>query len=257
MSLKRLFFPIFIIITIFLGIFVVKPAILSVLAKIQERSDKSSELAVVEATKENLEVLSGSRESLLGTDEGKMVYGYLPISVDQDRVVDIFNYYAMQSGAVIDNAVFESKEGGKSPYFAEELPQGDDQSGSGIPVAPEPNSFTMKADIQGSYESVKAFLKEVSHPGRSYKLVSFSVEKKAAGFDSNGQPAADSGILTGKFVAEFHYLPEKRYSRGYLLPVFTAGQFDLGPIRDLMGKEKTVPALQDPGTVGRGNPFML
>jgi Tfp pilus assembly protein PilO len=255
MSIKRLSFPIFIIIVIFLGIFLVKPAVISVMEKRQAKLEKEAELSAVEATKQNLEALESSRESLLGTDEGKMVYAYLPVSLDQDRIVDVFNYYAMQSGAVVNNIAFESKDTRKSPYFPADTQKEMDPLSA--PKAPDPSTFTLSANIQGSYESIKTFLKEVSRPARSYRLVSFAIAKKDSGTDPAGQPMPDSGILSGSFSAEFYYLPEKQYPRGYLLPIFSAGQFDMTGIRELMTKEKTVPMLSDPGNAGRVNPFVL
>jgi Tfp pilus assembly protein PilO len=255
MSIKRLSFPIFIVVAIFLGVFLVKPAVSSVLEKRQIMSEKETELSVVQSTKQNVEALATSRETLLNTDEGKMVYSYLPVSVNQDRIVDTFNYYAMLSGAVVDDMTFEMKHANQSPYFAAELPKANDVLS--VPVAPEPDSFTLHANIQGSYQSIKAFMKEVSHPARSYRLVSFSIEKKDAGVGANGEPARDSGILTGSFAAEFYYFSENKYPQGYLLPVFTAGQFDLSTVTDLIAKEKNIPALSDPSVVGRENPFAL
>lgn len=255
MSIKRISFPIFIIIVIFLGTFLVKPTVISVMEKRQAKAEKEAELAAVEATKQNLEVLASSREALLGTDEGKMVYSYLPISLDQDSIVDVFNYYAMQSGAVVNSVAFESKDVKKSPYFPADTQGKMDPLSA--PKAPVPSAFTLSANIQGSYESIKTFLNDISRPARSYKLVSFAIVKKDSGTDQSGQLMPDSGILSGSFSAEFYYLPEKQYPRGYLLPVFTAGQFDLTGIRELMTKEKTVPALSDPGNAGRGNPFVL
>jgi hypothetical protein len=255
MSIKRLSFPIFMVVAIFLGVFLVKPAVTSVLEKRQTVAEKDAELAAVEATKQNVEALALSRETLLNTDEGKMVYGYLPVSVDQDRIVDIFNHYAMQSGAVVDDVTFETKDVNKSPYFAAELPKSNNAFSA--PTAPESDSFTLHANIQGSYESIKAFMKEVSHPARSYKLVSFSIGKKDAGTDADGKQLPDSGILSGSFAAEFYYLPEGKYPQGYLLPVFSSGTFDTSVVKDLIAKENKVPALSDPGNAGRRNPFAL
>lgn len=255
MSIKRLSFPIFVVVVIFLGIFLVKPAVLSVMENRQAKAGKDAELSVVEATKQNLEALSNTRDSLLESEEGKMVYAYLPVSLDQDRIVDIFNYYAMQSGAVVNNITFDAKEVGKSPYFPAETQEEADPMSA--PKAPEPSTFVLSANMQGSYESIKSFLKEVSRPARSYRLVSFAITKKETGTGPDGQPMPDSGILSGSFSAEFYYLPEKQYPRGYLLPVFGVGQFDLSVIKDLIAKEKTVPALSDPGNAGRGNPFVL
>ncbi len=255
MSIKRLSFPIFITVAVFLGIFSVRPAVVSILEKRQIRSEKESELAVVESTGQGLEALFASREVLLGQEEGKTVYDYLPVSVDQNRVVDTFNYYAMQSGIVIDSVVFEDKENMKSPYFAAQESEPKDRLVP--PTAPKSESFMLKADIQGSYESMKMFLKEMSSPARSYELISFSAEKKDTGVGADGQPISDSGILYGNFVAEFFYLPENRYPQGYLLPVFEVGEYDLSPIEELMLNGKKVPSLSEPESAGRGNPFML
>ncbi|NTW29858.1 MAG: hypothetical protein HGA33_01095 [Candidatus Moranbacteria bacterium] len=255
MSIKRLSFPIFITVAVFLGIFSVRPAVVSILEKRQVRSEKESEMAVVESTGQSLETLFASREVLLGQEEGKAVYDYLPVSVDQNRVVDTFNYYAMQSGIVIDSVVFEDKEKMKSPYFAAKESEPKDQLVP--PTAPQSESFILRADIQGSYESMKTFLKEMSSTTRSYELISFNVEKKDSGLGSDGQPIPDSGILFGNFVAEFFYLPENRYPQGYLLPIFKVGEYDLSPIEELMMKGKKVPSLSEPEGAGRENPFIL
>lgn len=263
MSLKKLSFPIFMVVTIFLGVFWVRPVVMSVLGKRDELAARNADLRAIGMTEQNLDSLFASRESLLGTDAGRAVYEYLPKSVSQERVVDIFNYYAMQSGAVINKITFEddskvAADLANSGLVTEGMQP--DSSGTTAelvpPTPPTPNSFTLRADIQGSYESIGSFLREVSHPGRSHELVSFSIEKKVTvGVDANGQPAPDSGILSGSFSAKFFYLPEKQYPRGYLLPVFNGSAFNLGSVSELIAKEKSVPALSEPGNTGRVNPF--
>lgn len=261
MSLKKLAFPIFVIVIVFLGVFSVRPAILSVLEKRDELDAKNLELQGVLRTKQNLDALYAARESYLGGERGRMVYDYLPVSVNQDRIVDTFNYYAAQSGSTINKIAF-SEKAAVSPFaiMNESGGTGDATTGtvSDIPTLPKTSSFTMSADIQGSYESIRSFLTAVSHSGRSYKLASFSIEKKASiGTDANGQPLLDPKMLSGNFSAEFFYLPEKQYPKGYLLPVFSGSDFDLGSIDDLISKEKAVQALTEPESAGRGNPFVL
>ncbi|HWQ60086.1 MAG TPA: hypothetical protein VN420_02980 [Candidatus Fimivivens sp.] len=254
MSLKKLSFPIFVIVIVFIGAFSVKPTVDSVLENRKNLKARADELAAVEATRRNLDMLSASRDSLLTSDEGTTVYGYLPVSFDQERIVDVFNFYAMQSGAVINDIAFMHKATPASVSPAVSV-DGNVDDAALPPVPPVPGSFTMHASIQGSYESLRSFFKSVSHPGRSYALTSFSIEKKGVATDANGQAVADTGMLSGTFSADFFYLPEKSYPRGYLLPVFGTGAFDLASVRELIAEEKAVPELPVPGDAGRGNPF--
>lgn len=256
MSLKRLSFPIFVVIIVFLVAFSVKPTVDSVLEDRKDLAAKSADLAAVEATKQNLDALSASRDSLVSSDEGKTVFGFLPVSFDQERIVDVLNYYAMQSGAIINNISFAQKASSSSVPVSDSVAAATNPTNLS-PEPPVPGSFTINADMQGSYESLRSFLKSIAHPGRSYVLTSFSLEKKGAATDANGQPVADTGTLSGTFSADFFYLPKKGYPRGYLLPVFGTGAFDLTSVRDLIAEEKAIPELPVPGETGRGNPFSL
>ncbi|MEI7749472.1 MAG: hypothetical protein WCJ25_00525 [Candidatus Moraniibacteriota bacterium] len=255
MSLKNLSFPIFVLLAFTIGVFSVKPTVESILQKRSELESKIAENADVMGTKQNLDSLYASRESLLGAPEGAAVYEYLPVSVSQDRVVDAFNYYAMQTGISLSGVGFVEKA---SPVAISDVaPDGSADESQILPVAPVPDSFTMTADISGSYEGIRSFLREVSHSGRSYMLTSFSITKSAASTNASGQPVSDSGTLSGNIVAEFFYLQQKKYHNGYKLPVFRNSEFNLEPIKEIIAKENSVPALAEPQGAGRNNPFSL
>ncbi len=98
MSIKNLSFPIFMAVALFIGFFLVKPTVESILSQRADLDAKTAENIAVEATVQNLDSLFASKAALLDTEEGKAVYEYLPASVSQDRIVDTFNYYATQTG---------------------------------------------------------------------------------------------------------------------------------------------------------------
>ncbi len=257
MSLKNLSFPIFVIITIFVGVFWIKPSIESIFQKRDSLAFKIRDFDAVLRTQQNLNSLLASRESIADTDAGKSILGYLPISISQDRVVDIFNYYAIQSGATINKIVFDA---GTKPSASSDalLPDTvNPLSGeSEAPIAPILDTFTLHADIQGSYDNIRSFLKAVSHSGRSQEIGTFSIAKnKSISVDSTGQPVPDNGILSGNIAVTFNYLPLRHYAKGYLLPVFSGGAFDLSAVNAVLAKEGAIPALVEPGSAGRTNPF--
>ncbi|NTW46459.1 MAG: hypothetical protein HGB18_05480 [Candidatus Moranbacteria bacterium] len=254
MSIKKLSFPIFITVAAFLGIFSVRPSVLSIMEKLKERNDKMAELSAVESTKANLEELSSSLPSISESAEGKAVYAYLPDSTDQERIVDTVNYYAMQSGVSLG-----------STSVTDDVMQSDvaaDGATSAAvsmdPPSPQLLSFTFAAEMTGPYQAMKAFLGSMSNPSRAHELLGFSLEKRKGGnLDEAGNTLPDSDVLSGKIKMRFYYLPERRYPRGYLLPVFQSSGFELSPVRDLLSNEKQVPELPKPSGYGRENPFVL
>jgi hypothetical protein len=259
MSIKNLSFPIFMAVALFIGFFLVKPTVESILSQRADLDAKTAENIAVEATVQNLDSLFASKAALLDTEEGKAVYEYLPASVSQDRIVDTFNYYATQTGVSINGITFTEKVAPPTSDVS------DPASSSGsttvlvaTPSAPVPHSFTMNAAVQGTYENIRAFLKGISNPRRSYSLTSFSISKKeAVSVDPSGQLNTSAGILSGKFSAEFYYLPLEKYRNGYMLPLFASKEFNVDPIREIIAKEGAIPSLANPDSVGRGNPFGL
>ncbi|NTW15295.1 MAG: hypothetical protein HGA38_02880 [Candidatus Moranbacteria bacterium] len=257
MSIKKLAFPIFMAVAVFVGIFSVRPSFISVVEKSEARSAKDAELQVVEATKQNLETLSLSRASLLDADEGRAVYSYLPADPEQERVVDLVNFYAVRSGiSLIDVSSLPDNAVRTDQALADDGTAGEGKSSA--PTAPGVESFTLEVELQGPYQGVRSFLESLSHASRSHRLLSFSIDKKqSAAVDNEGNPLPDSGILTGTLKMRFFHLPERRYAKGYLLPVFASSQFELGPVRELMASERDVPELPASSGAGRENPFTL
>lgn len=259
MSLKTLSFPIFVTIAVFLGVFWIRPAVVSIMEKQAELSSKAAEFDGLNTTKGNIAALSAERERLLGEDNGRAIYGYLPESVSQEPVVDIFNYLAQQTGIMIGDIAFSKEDRNPADVFAPEgTVEGADPAALVAPPAPVTDSFILTAEIRGSYENIRTFMGSMSKPGRSYDLVAFSVEKDPnTERDASGQPLPDSGLLIGTFSAKFASLPMKVYRQGYLLPVFSSTTFDTEIIRGAVEEWNALPELSAPDTVGRTNPFSL
>jgi len=258
MALKNLSFPIFMSVAVLIGVFSIKPTVESILDKRAVLAAKADEGVKVDGTVQNLDALYSSRASLLDTAEGKAVYGYLPVSISQDQVVDIFNYYAAQTGVTVNNIAFTDQSGKTSLGASSDGASSDGSTTEvvTIPETPTPASFTMTADIQGPYEGIRAFLAGISHPGRSSVLTSFSIVRQDT-TDASGQIVTDVGRLSGTVSAEFFYLPQKKYRNGYMLSVFSGREFNLDAVKGFIAKETAIPPLADPQTVGRSNPFVL
>jgi hypothetical protein len=251
-------FPLFVIVLAFIAVNFIRPGVLAVLDQRAAKEVKFAELAAVEKTASNVGSLADSRESLLGSEDGRSVMSYLPTGPDHDRIVDILNYLAFQSGAVIGDVSFED---GKN--IPSEVPQSQVVAADGTiiqepPSVPVPMTFSVSVDMSGSYDSLKSFMEKVSSVDRLRAISSFSLKKESQSLASgtDGQAVPDDGVLSATFDVEFAYLPEASYPGAHLLPVFSSTTFDIGSVRQMMAADESIPALPEPTLPGRrADPF--
>lgn len=250
--LKKLVFPLFLIAIVFLSVNYIKPLVVSVLDKQKEKDEKLSELEAVEATVRNIGTLSESRQSLLESGNGKMAYDYLPVTQDHDHVLDIFNYLAVQSGAVVNDVSFEISKNNPTVSVTNELV--DKATGASVPKVslPEPSAFVASVRFQGSYDGIKSFLGKISGAGRFHAIKSFTIEKQQK---KEGEEGGSDDTLLASLGAEFSYLPEKTYPQAHTMPIFANGKFTLNPLDKLVALGEGVPALAEPAVSPRSNPF--
>lgn len=253
MAVKRILFPLFVIAVAFLVLNYIRPSVLSVLDQRAAKEARLAELAAVEETAANIGALSDSREALLDSDDGRAVMAYLPVKSDHDRIVDVLNYLALGSGANINEVSFEA---GVTAPIAAPIKEALETNGIvmwAAPSVPAPSSFSVTADVSGAYGSLKSFLEKVTSVDRLKKVVSFSISEQdqsvAPGTD--GQVPPDDGTLTAKIEIEFMYLPEASYPGAHLLPIFTAGNFDMESARQAMRSDGSIPTLPEPALPGR------
>jgi len=246
--MKKILFPLFIVIFAFIAINFIRPAILSALDQRIAKEVKLAELAMVEKTATNIGALSGSRKAILESEDGTLLMTYLPTKVDQDRIVDILNYAALKTGTVIGGISFEAGKAPREVALAEQVVGADGIAIATPPPTPIPSSFSMKLNAGGTYDSLKSFMEQVSTVNRLQRVTAFSLTKKDKVELSAGETATseDEDKLSADFEVSFLYLPESVYPGAHLLPMFESGAIDTSSVKRLMESKEIIPALPEP-----------
>ncbi|MBP9752169.1 MAG: hypothetical protein KBD19_04970 [Candidatus Moranbacteria bacterium] len=262
MAIKRMLFPLFVIILAFVAVNFIRPAVLAVLEEHAEKDVKLAELSAIEKTATNIGSLSASRETLLASADGRLIMSYLPIGHDHDRIVDILNFLALQTGAVISDVSFEAGSVPPAAVPQEGVVAPDGTIVETAPQVPLSSTFGVSVEMSGSYESLKSFMDKVASVDRLKKVTSFSITEQEAPTGSpsveDGQTVVDDGTLSAMLSAEFAYLPESSYPGAHLLPIFSSGSFDVESVKQSMTSDELVPALPEPVLSDRrANPFKL
>lgn len=243
MRLKVLIFPFFIIMGLILIIGYIKPDIAVMQEKQDEITVKKDSVANVDTVVANTSSLNGSLDTQ--QDFEKFVYHYLPETLNEEQIVDAFNYFATQSGVVITKMTFEV------PNRAATLETGASGADvSSVAVAPATvQTFVFSGSVAGSYESIKKFLDYLGHVERFQKITLFSVV-----IDPDVKPV-DTSRLVGTLEAEFGYLPSSPLVSAIDIPIFRRPKFDFSNVGKLLEQlTSTVPPLEK-GQTGKPNPF--
>lgn len=258
MSLKILMIPFSILMILVLGIGFIKPDYAAI-------GEKKALYAAKLAEQENIRMLMGNTDTLTRTLEGEkeaedFLQYYIPQDTDQDRVIDMLNFLAAQSGVLTDGITITPVEEDAEALAAEEAaalavvdPNAVPVDGAVVlpPYKVKTRAFSADVTVKGKYENIKEFMGRVAHMNRLHKTRSFSI---TAG-DTEGESEEASDILTGKFQADFDYLVPRPVESAVNIPVFTQGSFNLASLKTLSEwVTNRVPVLEKP-TTGRPNPF--
>lgn len=261
MRLKVLIVPFFIALVLILGIGYIKPDLDVIQTKKAEIATKEALAANVDAVVTNVETLNTSLD--MQQESEKFIYRYLPETLNQDQVIDAFNFLTTQFGL----AIVEMELKQPPQAVAEEpitLPSGAlvlAGSAEGDAVAPQPapvaaRTFILTGSVTGSYENIKAFFDALSridrfHTVRFFSIAAETVKQSAA--TSGG--ASQTSRLIGTFEAEFGYVPPKPVMQALTLPVFQHSTFDFSAVSRLLDRTTTsIPPLMK-GETGKPNPF--
>ena len=266
MSLKILIFPLCIIMTLTLIIGYIKPDIGSILAMRDEIAKKNTDLGRIETLLANVHRLNAQID---GRHEGEsFVLKYVPQTVDQEHMVDIFNFLASQSGVVISGVTAAENEPKArvepvvehaSVSFQALAPKPID---TGAPAAPTQTiqSYTATVSATGTYDSIKDFLERIYRVDRMHELSNFAVfqrEKDAAAAAQGTEPKIPDNFLKVTFEANFPHFALTRPQSPLDLPVFQGDTFDFSTVEDLVNLVTNPLPPLDTGTTGKPNPFQL
>lgn len=260
MKLKILILPTFIILELILAIGYIKPNLDAISDKQTEITVQKDALSRVDAVKANIgtitDELDRRREAV------SFVERYYPKTLDEERVVDMLNYLAQQSGtSVVEVSVKKNEK--VATVVENTMPV--DGSAPGASIAVEPpaetaDSYEVELSVLGEYQNIKDFFNRVYLADRLHATKEFSIthrkeddEIKSA--DGTTVEISTKRILFGTIVADFPYIKEKRVGNALNIALFQSSSFDFteaDKIADFV--KNTLPTLQADGP-GRPNPF--
>lgn len=246
MSLKILMIPFSILMILVLSIGFIKPDFSLMQEKKVIYATKLQQQQNAQMLLDNIGALTSSVESQKEAE--KFLEDYVPKDLDQDRVIDMLNFLAGQSGVVADGIALEKAE---KEEVVDESTLLDE---AGVPIVPpyavKTGTYSAKVTVRGHYENIKEFFGRVAHMNRLHKTRDFSIKTS-----EKSDETADASILEGSFRADFDYLAPRPVESALNVPVFSRGTFDTNPLGVVsQWVTNTVPLLEKPGT-GRANPF--
>jgi hypothetical protein len=263
MGLKKLLFPLFLLLFVVFLVEYANPMFSAVMAKMDEKKSKEAELQKVETTVKNI----GDLSVALGKDGVReKAEAYLPSSRDYALAVDKLNFLAGQQGLVLLNfGITGEQESARVPESSGDASTGilnADGTESTAPVA-APKTFSIKVSVQGQYGvkdgdgGIKSLLRKVALMNRMNNITEFSIANSVAKTEGTEQQATSDPTLDASFTMEFPYLPKKTYPTAYLLPVFNQTSFTLDPIQGekFASLLTDLPELGVPEVSPRENPF--
>ncbi len=268
MSLKILFFPFALIMTLVIILAYIKPTVASILVARTEISTLRGNLDQVKSRAGNIKSVIASFQN--EENAGGIMERYFPDALDQDRVIDSFNYLSRQSGvsltaislsmnsntaAVSDPNVPTSA----SAIFAAGSAANTDDQTLLAPEFPSPMRYSAHVSVVGSYAGIQNFLESVYKMDRESEIQSFSIKKKEKENSNDKNAAASSSdnedILIGEMTIGFrYYRSPMNVKNAYLLDVFGKSMMDFSGL-EMIQKKANLPEIEK-STNGRENPFL-
>ncbi|TXH06846.1 MAG: hypothetical protein E6Q06_04485 [Candidatus Moraniibacteriota bacterium] len=262
MSLKILILPTFIILEVILAIGYIKPNIDAILAKRNEIAVAQEMLAKVDSVIANIQSLArelSSRPEAVG-----FVNRFYPSALDEERVVDMLNFLAQQSGVIVTDISIVANPASRSSddAYNEALNSGmtPEQALAHAEAAARlaPQSYTAKASVLGAYPNIKDFFSRLYQSDRIHETEEFALAERKRDSSKADEEAAEGiqeNFLVGTFRAKFPYVVAQRISDPLNAPLFQTASFDWQPAeRAISFVTHPLPPLEsDPA--GRPNPF--
>ncbi|MEP7162866.1 MAG: hypothetical protein ABI747_03830 [Candidatus Moraniibacteriota bacterium] len=262
MSLKILIFPIFIILSLTLAIGYIKPDIETVLVKKEQIAKREEDLAKVDAVIRNVSLLNAQIEGRASSET--FVLKYLPKSLEEERVLDAFNFLAGQTGVIIKSASAKENapqekaraqvERASLSFQALSQVQGPEGE-SAVEVSTRiVHSYAAMATVIGSYQGLKDFFERLSRADRIHEIKTFSIREPERD-PKNGEETLPADFLEGKFEADFIHYPTTQVSTALGQPMFESGKFDFAGADALLDFVTSPLSSLEVQLNGRPNPF--
>lgn len=260
MRLKVLIVPFFIVMILVLGIGYIKPDLDVIMVKKEQIATKEAQVANIDVILANIHSLNSSLDTEREAEQ--FMYRYLPETLNQEQVIDAFNFLAVQSGLAITKMEVEQPtaivaaepltDASSNTFVTGANTLGD----SGI-ITPAPpvsaRTFILKGSVMGSYENIKALFDRLAYIERFQKIRLFSLATAEKTEIPGVVTAPDS--LVGVFETEYSYLPPKHLASALGMPIFLQSKFDFSNVNSLLNRLTSHVPMLEKGETGKPNPF--
>ena len=262
MSLKILILPTFIILEVIIAIGYIKPNIDGILAKQIEIQTAKDDLAKVDSIVSNIQTIGRSIASR--AEAVNFVEKYYPKKQDEERVVDMFNFLAQQSGIIVTgvsvmpdpevkvaDAVYnDAVNNGVTPEEATLMAE--------AATLAAPKSYTAKVTVIGPYANIKDFFSKIHHSDRLHEIGEFAIEYRKQDPNKAEEEAAagiQGNFLSGTLRAKFPYVGQQQAGNALNDPLFQSSTFNFKSAEEAISfVTNPLPTLES-GPGGRENPF--
>lgn len=262
MSLKILVLPTFIILEVIIAIGYIKPNIDGILAKQIEIQTAKDDLSKVDSVISNIQTIGRSIASR--AEAVSFVEKYYPKKLDEERVVDMFNFLAQQSGIIVtgvtvtadpeiqiaDTVYNDAVNNGVTPEEATLMAE--------AATLAAPKSYTAKVTVIGGYANIKDFFSKIHHSDRLHDTAEFTIEERKQDPNKAEAEAAvgiQSNFLIGTLKAKFPYVGQQQVGNALNDPLFQSSTFNFKTAEQTISfVTNPLPTLES-GQGGRENPF--
>lgn len=260
MRFKIFLLPFFIVVTLVLIIGYIKPDFDVVIMKREKIISKEAQVANMKAVLENINSLNNSLDTEQAAEQ--FMYRYLPKNINQEQVVDAFNFLALQSGLVITKMELKlpqekaTEEQLIAPAARSFVAGGKALGDSNVPAPihlAKAKTFTFQGSVTGHYTNIKDFFDRLAHIERFQNVHLFSIESFEKKEDEKDKASGDN--LIGTFEVEYGYLPSRPIVSALDIPIFLQSNFDFSNVNILLSRITSPVPILEKGTTGKPNPF--
>ncbi len=262
MSLKIFILPTFIILDVIIAIGYIKPNVDAIFATRDEIAKAQDELSRVDTVIGNIQSLTQSIENHSETRE--FVSRYYPSTLDEERVVDMYNYLAQQSGvivtemSVVKNLPARTADALYNEAINSGIPPDQALAQAEATVHALPQTYTAEVSVLGDYSNIKDFFNRIRHADRLQATLEYSIasrERDPSKAEEEAAKGIQSNFLVGTLAIKYPYIAEQQANDVLNMPLFQSPLFDFTAAeRAISFVTNPLPALES-GSAGRTNPF--
>ena len=242
MSIKLLFFPFAIIVTLYLAIAHIWPGFTVISQKRAEIAEKQAELERIQQKRMSLESLLSAMDSQTANRE--MVFRYMPEHKAEEVVLNDANLLTQQDQLGIFTVSYEK-------FVAPRTRRSADEERASV----KSESVNGKFVITGSYPQIKSYLDKHLRTERSKTLTSLSIAKISLSDNTETEGVAQGDApLEASVTYGYQFLPPLQKTT-IEHPIFDQGSFQFSALDEIRAERALNLSPLRADSAGRTNPF--